>query len=245
TEFEKRYPPDRYGEEAGEDARVWKVYRERASEKDEDVIEGWNSLLDILLIFAGLFSAIATGFIIESYKTLQQDPSEYMAMALYILVTRPSDSSAQLPPPNDFKASLTPRWVNGLWFMSLALSLCVALLSILVKQWLGEYQSRMRSRVASQRQWARRRRAYHSGMSKWKLDAFISTLPVMLHASLFLFLAGLVLFLVEIDATLAWLMLWVSTSLFTFYVVVTLLPLWCGDCPTATPLLRQVHAIYR
>ena len=41
----------RYGEEASENARVWKLYRNRASELDNDQIEGWNKTLDILLIF--------------------------------------------------------------------------------------------------------------------------------------------------------------------------------------------------
>jgi len=60
------------------------LYRDRVTERDQDQIEGWNSTLDILLIFvrllppfsvfflsliikqAGLFSAVATAFIIES-----------------------------------------------------------------------------------------------------------------------------------------------------------------------------------
>lgn len=61
---------------------MWKVYRERAEEQDQDQLRGWNQTLDILLIFvsmlvflpcivaealqAALFSAVATAFIIES-----------------------------------------------------------------------------------------------------------------------------------------------------------------------------------
>lgn len=74
----------RFGEEASDGARVWKLYRDRANEQDHDKIDGWNKTLDILLIFvsgqrrygyahssthslqAGLFSAVATAFLIES-----------------------------------------------------------------------------------------------------------------------------------------------------------------------------------
>jgi hypothetical protein len=68
TEYERKYPPDkyvprypfelhnlmpisRYGDEAKPNARVWKVYQDRANELDADRIEGWNKTLDILLIF--------------------------------------------------------------------------------------------------------------------------------------------------------------------------------------------------
>jgi hypothetical protein len=82
TQHEKEYPPDRYGEEAGKNARVWKVYRDKVNERDADLLDGWNKTLDILLLFvstasaslftlteelqAGLFSAVSTAFVIES-----------------------------------------------------------------------------------------------------------------------------------------------------------------------------------
>jgi len=56
----------RFGEEAADNARVWKLYRDRVSDRDDNTIDGWNRTLDILLIFAGLFSAVATAFIIEA-----------------------------------------------------------------------------------------------------------------------------------------------------------------------------------
>lgn len=73
----------RPGEEATDNARVWKIYRARMTERDQTTIDGWNKALDILLLFvrellsellyispgatqAGLFSAVSTAFIIES-----------------------------------------------------------------------------------------------------------------------------------------------------------------------------------
>ncbi|KZV98415.1 hypothetical protein EXIGLDRAFT_607036, partial [Exidia glandulosa HHB12029] len=123
-------------------ARVWKVYRDEATSHDTTILDGWSKTLDILLIFAGLFSAVATAFVVESYKLLQLDTSAYTANALYALLNHTVPSSAVLlPPPPDLDASpsTAARWINGLWFTSLALSLAVALLCILVKQWIGEY----------------------------------------------------------------------------------------------------------
>ena len=43
----------RSGEEAADNARVWKIYRDRMSERDQVTVDGWNKTLDILLIFVG------------------------------------------------------------------------------------------------------------------------------------------------------------------------------------------------
>ncbi|KZW00740.1 hypothetical protein EXIGLDRAFT_603872, partial [Exidia glandulosa HHB12029] len=124
-------------------ARVWKVYREEATAHDATALDGWNKTLDILLIFAGLFSAVATAFVVESYKQLDTPGHDaYVATALYMLVAASNVSAGiTLPPPPGLQASAPElaRWINGLWFTSLLLSLSVALLSILVKQWIGEY----------------------------------------------------------------------------------------------------------
>ncbi|KZV86404.1 hypothetical protein EXIGLDRAFT_622038, partial [Exidia glandulosa HHB12029] len=128
-------------------ARVWKVYKDEVTPHDKSLLDGWNKTLDILLIFAGLFSAVATAFIIESYKLLQPDYEEYIANALFIALSTRNGSGAldqvlDLASPSDFAALGSSRWLNGLWFTSLVLSLIVAFLCILLKQWLEEYNSR-------------------------------------------------------------------------------------------------------
>ena len=155
-----------------------------------------------------------------------------------------NSTAAQIPSREHlsaFEQPIAARCINALWFLSLSVSLSAALLAILVKQWLGEYTSRMRMRVhsASQRHWAWRHIVYHSGLVRWGMDGFISALPLLLHVSLFLFMAGLVLFLVQVDWILAGLVLLVTTSLVAFYIAATFAPLWIGDCPTGTPLLRR------
>ncbi|KZV95243.1 hypothetical protein EXIGLDRAFT_610785, partial [Exidia glandulosa HHB12029] len=124
-------------------ARVWKVYRDEAMAYDTTMLDGWSQTLDILLLFAGLFSAVATAFVIESYKLLQPDNEAFMVSALYIIATASNRSAAAtLPVPAALNPSTStlPRWINGLWFTSILLSLAVAFLTILVKQWITEYR---------------------------------------------------------------------------------------------------------
>ncbi|KZW00453.1 hypothetical protein EXIGLDRAFT_604408 [Exidia glandulosa HHB12029] len=226
-------------------ARVWKVYRKEAMAYDSTLLEGWSSTLDILLIFGGLFSAVATAFVIESYQLLQPDNAAYTAAALYILVSASNHSTGiTLPPPPDLSfASPVARWVNGLWFTSILLSLAVALLSILVKQWITEYRSRNNASAKSPRDWARRHQLYSQALRAWPVAEVVSFLPVLLHLSLFLFFAGVVAFLWSLDQAIGIWIIVLGFSLVIFYVACTLIPLWIPECPTSTPLVTQLRDV--
>lgn len=193
---------------------------------------------------------MSTAFIIESYRGLQPDYQAYTANILYLALSSRNGSgdltllSTPLPSPNDFTITDTSRWINGLWFTSLVLSLSVALLSILAKQWLDEYLSRIYAPFQSARYWARRRAMYFGGLTSWHLPAFISTLPVLLHISLFFFFSGLVLFLATLDSAIAFCTLTMSSLLLAFYVTTLLLPFWKVDCPTRTPLIGQLPRLW-
>ncbi|CAE6461327.1 unnamed protein product [Rhizoctonia solani] len=73
---------DAYGAELSKDARVWKVYVDEADRYDNELVDGWSKSLDLILVFAALFSAVSTAFIIESSKKLQPDPAEVSAETL-------------------------------------------------------------------------------------------------------------------------------------------------------------------
>ncbi|KAH7092731.1 hypothetical protein BKA62DRAFT_834680 [Auriculariales sp. MPI-PUGE-AT-0066] len=244
TEFDRTYPPDRHGEEAGPSARVWRVYRDRVMELDENLIKGWNSTLDVLLIFAGLFSAVATAFIIEAAKQLQHDYSQYTAVGVFaILAALNNTVQAPVTLPNFDRVLITPRsrWINGLWFTSLALAMIDALLAILVKQWLVEYGSRVRGTAPDPRRWAWRHYAFREGLSRWGVGVLISSLAVLLHVALFFFLFGLMAFLFDLDRQLCAIGVALTALAGSFYLAATLAPLWFGDCPSITPLLMQAR----
>ncbi|KAH7096502.1 hypothetical protein BKA62DRAFT_833949 [Auriculariales sp. MPI-PUGE-AT-0066] len=190
TEHEKRYPPDRYGEELGRNARLFRIYHDRVTEKDEDLVQGWHETLNVLLVFAGLFSAVLTAFLIESSRQLQPDYTETTAVAVLAVLAQlqGTNSSTSATVHHHFAPTTDARWINGLWFTSLMLALIVSLLAILVKQWLVQYTSLMRSSAGDAKSWACRHFALRDGLSTWGIEPFISGLAVLLHMALFLFL---------------------------------------------------------
>ncbi|EEB87591.1 hypothetical protein MPER_15010, partial [Moniliophthora perniciosa FA553] len=79
--------------------KIWNVYLAEAEKDDRKLAANWKGDMDALLIFAGLFSASVTAFILESYKTLVPDNTDTTNKLLERI-------SLQLAAVNN--ASLTP-----------------------------------------------------------------------------------------------------------------------------------------
>lgn len=95
---------------------------------------------------AGLFSAVVTTFVVDSYASLQPDNTdEHVFLMRQSLSQNYTFANGVLRPANPFPTDapfVTPLWalrVNGLWFASLVVSLSTASVGMLVKQWLNEY----------------------------------------------------------------------------------------------------------
>ncbi|KAH7097292.1 hypothetical protein BKA62DRAFT_585395, partial [Auriculariales sp. MPI-PUGE-AT-0066] len=260
TEFEKKYPPDAHGEEASPNARVWRVYRDRVTELDDNLLERWHKTLDVILIFVSVlllsnltrstdtirsvcFLQSPTAFIIEAYKGLQPDYGEITARGVVALLAQGNASFAAplaIPSFDDVEASARVLWINALWFASLTLALIDALLIILVKQWLVEYASKQRQPAASGQTWAWRHYAFRQGLDKWGIGVLISTLSVILYGALYLFLFGLLVFLFDLDRRLCVVSMGLTILIGGLHLVSVFLPLWFGDCPTTTPVLTHL-----
>ncbi|KAJ3767596.1 hypothetical protein FB446DRAFT_819856, partial [Lentinula raphanica] len=199
-DYEEKYDPDPLGDEIKENARVWKVYLDEAETHDFEMIKGFRDTIDALLVFAALFSAVVTSFIIAAISSLQPDFGEITAKLLIeqtdllraagntTIIKSIPRSSVDLqnayPGTNDI-------WINALFFTSLALSLATALLSVLVKQWLQAYEN-LPSGNAKER--ATMHHFRYTGLINWKVPEIIGILPLVLHMSLGLFLIGLSLY---------------------------------------------------
>jgi len=85
--------------------------------------------------------------------------------------------------------------VNLLWFLSLTLSLICALLAISLQQWARRYIRITQPPRLSPRTRARIRAFFSDGIDKSHLTNPVEALPLLLHLSLFLFFAGLVIYL--------------------------------------------------
>ncbi|KAJ7476445.1 hypothetical protein FB451DRAFT_1557351 [Mycena latifolia] len=129
---------------------LWAVYISEAENYDKALVDGWKSDIEGLLIFAGLFSASLTAFLIESYKTLTPDQGA-ITIALLAQISRQLDpssngKSADVAALAPFTPSPACLACNTLWFLSLGLSLSCALIATLVEQWSRDFIQRTEMR---------------------------------------------------------------------------------------------------
>ncbi|CAE6458096.1 unnamed protein product [Rhizoctonia solani] len=246
---------DRLGEELAPDAAIWNIYLDEAQDQDRELVDGRQRSLDTLLLFAALFSAILTAFLIESKNLLQQDPADASAALLLIIAQSQQRMELGLPTPEestnpvampDFTPSLSARWINGIWFMSLGLSLSAALIAMLGKEWLITFQS---SRPRSTRRLAFIRQSRLKGLEDWGALHIIALLPTLLHVSLLLFSVGLVIYLWALDVAVAAVLSAVISATLSFYLVTGILGAVYEFCPFVTEISeytrKAVAAIFR
>ncbi|KAF8260904.1 hypothetical protein EI94DRAFT_1459738, partial [Lactarius quietus] len=101
-------------------------------------------------------------------------------------------------------------WVNALWFLSLVISITCALLATLLQRWARRYLKVTQPRTSPHKR-ARIRAFFAEGVDKFLLPWAVEALPTMLHISLFLFFAGLAVFLWNVKLTIFKLVLsWVG-----------------------------------
>ncbi|KAK0494290.1 hypothetical protein EDD18DRAFT_365480 [Armillaria luteobubalina] len=197
------YAPSQPFEEAGPTSSVWRAYLDESLIYHADMLEKQRGQTNILLVFAGLFSAIVTAFIIQSSANLRPDYQKLSALLPFdqISIQRALANGTSLDrittsgtdPTAPFAPKPLDSWINGLWFASLTTSLAAAFFVIIVDEWYGHYLSP----VAGDPQVGVRTRLFrYKGLIDWRFGTFISFLPLMLRLSLGLFFFGLVLYLV-------------------------------------------------
>ncbi|KAJ3717483.1 hypothetical protein C8R42DRAFT_587180, partial [Lentinula raphanica] len=203
-DYREKYESDPLGQQLTENARVWKVYLDEAEKKDNELLKGFKDTIDALLIFAALFSAVVTSFIIATVSSLQPDYAQITAVLLIeqvnLLRAAGNITAINHIPSSNVNIELTSPgvtdlWINGLFLASLSLSLTTALLSVLVKQWLQAYTAITSGNAREQ---AMLHQFKYAGLIQWKVPEIIGILPLILHASLALFLVGLSLYISEL-----------------------------------------------
>ncbi|KAK7440421.1 hypothetical protein VKT23_017059 [Stygiomarasmius scandens] len=243
-DYEKKYPPDPYGEEAGEDARIWKAYLDEAEAYDDEMLRGFRDTINSLLVFAALFSAVVTTFVVQTSQALLPDYGYITAGQLIeqnLLLRAAGNVTAinSIPPSpvgiDTVSFSNTDVWINGLFFTSLSLSLATALLSVLANQWLQAYTSLI---SGSARERAMIRQFRFTGFKKWKMREIIGMLPIILHLSLAVFFIGLALFVSELQhRSVSLIVVIIAAISFGMYLGSAIIPvIWIG-CPYRVPVL--------
>ncbi|KAK7684417.1 hypothetical protein QCA50_012364 [Cerrena zonata] len=221
-------------------ARLYDLVRQFDKDRVEDVKED----IDTLLVFAGLFSAVVTAFIIETYKNLQSQPDDTSTQVLLHISAQLASLSLNGNFINSTIPSFTPTpfltlgstvLVNTLWVSSLIIALITASLGILVKQWFHELlayethnpQERLKLRFFRER-----------GLERWRVFAIASSLPLLLQLALLLFLIGLAAFLHSLNPVVGWITTGIMIAWLAVFIFTTLAPTFSSQCPYKVPMLK-------
>ncbi|KAJ6449112.1 hypothetical protein C8R45DRAFT_760682, partial [Mycena sanguinolenta] len=140
---------------------LWSLYLKEANERAMAKVDLWKGSLKAFLLFAGLFAAVVSPFVIDIQARLQ-------------------------PTSPDTKVPFSTLAINFLWFSSLTFTLISALAAVLAQTWIVKF-----SLVPTQGfKGAMERWLRDDGAERWRLHTAIAWITVLIQLSLFLFLAG-------------------------------------------------------
>ncbi|PSR71579.1 hypothetical protein PHLCEN_2v12543 [Hermanssonia centrifuga] len=227
----------------------WSAVEDYAWRHDEQSMKVFSEDIDTLLVFAGLFSAVLTAFVVPAYGMLQQDNTQVSADILarisakldsfqitpsFINSTVSHNPSASFESASSFIVSTSARWINILWFLSLLFSLSSALFGILAKQWIREYLQ-WNQTTASPRENILLRQLRSEAWVKWKVPAGIAAIPALLEVAVVLFLVGLIVFVWTLDFVVALVISIAAGIILIAAFIVTTLPAFFQHCPYKSP----------
>lgn len=164
---------------------------------------------------------------------------------MYQLQADPNVSRPSVPSePPAFSPPKYAIWVNSLWFLSLVISLSCAMLATSLQQWARRYLRVAQPPRSSPHKRARMRAFFANGVDKCHVPWVVEVLPALVHLSLFVFFAGLVVYLFNIHHTVfSAVICWVAL-LSTIYGCITLMPIFRQDSPYYSPLSSTVWFFY-
>jgi hypothetical protein len=97
-------------------------------------------LLNNIFIFkAGLFSAVGTVSLVESYKWLSPDSGDETVELLAQLVNVTQKIPLTPGSSEPFKRTFDIVTLNILWFASITICICCAVFATLIQQWVRRY----------------------------------------------------------------------------------------------------------
>ena len=230
------------------------MYLDGVKEDDERITGAWKEDANGLLTFVsqpagfpvhlndnlktGLFSATVGAFIIEFYKQLSSDSGSltvnYLDQISKQIGNFPSGNYSYAPiSPLPTPASVV--WVNAMWMISLVLSLTSALIATLLQQWARRYVET--PKVPSEpKDRARARWFLFRGTVIYKMRLLVEIAPTLIHISVCLFFAGLVIIFHTINKKVA-IAVDVSVGVFGLaYIMLTILPCLDVKCSYRTPM---------
>ncbi|KAG8943982.1 hypothetical protein FRC03_002215, partial [Tulasnella sp. 419] len=175
--------------------KLWAEYLEIQSKRDEKFLGSQHKLMDAVLVFAGLLSAVNTSFVLKSQEQLSPRSSQdttnellrYMTMqlgyALNITDEKPTVFQEQTQPEEIVIAGTV------LYHLSPAFSIFSAAVALHAKLWLLDYEKRTNERGSVYEQSMRHQHAAE-GLSVWRFHYAIQCPVILLLISIYLFMGA-------------------------------------------------------
>jgi hypothetical protein len=172
--------------------------------------------------------------VIESRNDLKEDPQERLLKEILSTLRDGQNSSSSLEP---FQLEASSLHVNGLWFASLTLVLVSALWGVLAKGWVAAYNPA--SNKARTKDACERHLRFIRAM-QWKVELAVTSIPLFIQISLFLFFAGLIIQVVAYSTQISVpviLLIAITTAL---YIFSTFMPRYFPGFPFNTPITNLI-----
>ena len=206
---------------------------------------------------AGLYSAILSAFVVQTYSMLSQPPdpnvtNKLMVTGFTALLSKSSanafnDTASALLAPSAFTPTTAARWINALFFISLVLSLAAALFGILAKQWIREYL-KWNTAIGDPRENVLVRQIRFEAWRDWNVEGVLWSIPFLLELAMIFFLVGIVILLWTLDSVVAIAVTALVAVFLAGVLVFTVLPVFSKRCPYKSPtawvLLRIIVRTY-
>ncbi|KAF8460573.1 hypothetical protein DFH94DRAFT_700273 [Russula ochroleuca] len=226
---------------------LFSIYSEMVKEVDNKRTEDLQKDAEPIILFIGLFSAALAALITVSIQDLRPDNSAFYPENIYQLLADSNVSRASISPtvvdPPPFSPPRYAIWVNSLWFLSLAISLTSALLETMLQQWRRRYLI-LTQPLGNPHKQARIHQFFFRGVGNLHFLLATDVTPALLHLSVLLFFAGLLILLRNINytvfnAVVGWVVTCIAVCAYN-----TSLPIFRPVNPNYTPLSSLVWQFY-
>ncbi|PVF94679.1 hypothetical protein CPB86DRAFT_712751, partial [Serendipita vermifera] len=222
----------------------WHIYNEKSNKEDKAMRRNFNESMDVVLIFAGLFSATSTAFLQFTLPLLRKEANDDTDHLLLNILHKLENSSYPLSPPPTFNPGVTAISINCLIFASVAGSLVAAFFALSIKQWTRSYSSGLENIVTPQLL-ARHRQFRIEGVRKWHLVGISRILPMVLHISLALFVIGVAEYLLYTGGIeLAAVVVIIGGLTTLVHLFLSLTPLLYPQAPFQSPITTILYGLW-
>ncbi|KAG8937499.1 hypothetical protein FRC00_004780 [Tulasnella sp. 408] len=220
----------------GQIANFWNRYESVADEYDRKASEALIKKMDVLLVFAALFSAITTAFLILTVPALSPDPKTETNDLLRLQIFGADEQPLAADQFKSFSPKPIDIAINCFLAASLQFSVATAIGAVVGREWL-ETLDRLDSTGPVEDRGRLRQRKF-DGAKRWQLEPLLDLLPAVMMVSMCLFAGGIVLFAITVNKMMAAVIIANAGFLTLPAFASSLAYILFEDCPYDTTALR-------